>query len=249
MPLKDATFDISRNVFILTLRQILLDMTEVSDHSAENTAYTLDSYWAWLTRESDVSSITAVRNQEAVLEPRGVPQYIAHFVIRTSRYDASVAWYKNFFQADVVHSQEGITFLTWDDEHHRVAIYALPELADLRKDAAGIDHLAFTMADIGELLAAYKRLKATGVMPSLSINHGPTTSLYYADPDGVSIELQIENSTKPGAARAFFESQAFIDNPIGILFDPDDFVTRFESGEDVETLLTRPPGPPPVLNY
>ena len=49
-----------------------------------------------------------------------------------------------------------------------------------------------------------------------SIADCPTTSLYYRDPDGNSIELQVDNfATKEEAAR-YFLSEAFRENPIGV---------------------------------
>lgn len=178
---------------------------------------------------------------------RGIPKYIAHFVVRTSRFAESVAWYTAYFDAEVVYSQDGLTFLTWDDEHHRIAIIGQPDLGDFGKNVAGIDHIAFSMPDIAELVAAYKRLKNIGILPTYSINHGPTTSLYYTDPDGVMNEIQVDNTAFPGGARAFFGSEEFVKNPIGVFFDPDALAARFESGEDESTLLARPDGPIPEL--
>ena len=42
---------------------------------------------------------------------------------------------------------------------------------------------------MGELLGNYRRLKAVGIMPVWCINHGITTSIYYADHDGTMLEL------------------------------------------------------------
>ncbi|MFD2577535.1 VOC family protein [Novosphingobium colocasiae] len=86
------------------------------------------------------------------------------------------------------------------------------------KNVAGVDHVAFSMPDLNDLVAAYKRLKSAGMTPTYSINHGPTTSLYYTDPDGVMVELQVDNIAFPGGARAFFDSKEFTENPIGVFF-------------------------------
>ncbi|BAI98785.1 putative biphenyl-2,3-diol 1,2-dioxygenase III [Sphingobium sp. TA15] len=168
------------------------------------------------------------------------PHYMAHFVIRTSRYDESLAWYQRFFDTETVYAQDGLTFLTFDDEHHRIAIGRIPDLEDHRENIAGVDHIAFSMQNLEDLVTAYERNKAAGIVPFWCINHGPTTSIYYKDPDGVKIELQVDNATFPGGARAFFSSDEFARNSYGIEFDPDDFVARFRAGESTAALLARP---------
>ena len=89
---------------------------------------------------------------------------------------------------------------------------------------------------MGELLGIYLRLKNEGMLPVWSINHGPTTSLYYADPNGNRVELQIENFGSDAEVQRFVESEVFLKNPIGVEFDPDQLVARFEAGDPIEEL-------------
>ena len=44
-----------------------------------------------------------------------------------------------------------------------------------------------------ELLDTYQRLKSDGIVPHGCLDHGMTTSFYYVDPDGNSVELQCDN--------------------------------------------------------
>ncbi len=64
-----------------------------------------------------------------------------------------------------------------------------------------------------------------------------TLSLYYADPDGNQVELQIDTATVD-EANAFMHSDVFAANPIGVVFDPDDLVARRKAGESVESLVS-----------
>ena len=105
--------------------------------------------------------------------------------------------------------------------------------------AAGVDHIAFTFADMGALLGTFARLKASGIEPYWCINHGPTTSLYYRDPDGNQIELQIDNFQTDAELKAFFESGSFAANPIGVAFDPERLVERFENGDSLAELVVQ----------
>jgi hypothetical protein len=40
------------------------------------------------------------------------------------------------------------------------------------------------------------------IRPFYSINHGPTTSLYYTDPDGNRVELLVDNFATAGEGQA-----------------------------------------------
>ena len=54
------------------------------------------------------------------------PIKFAHVVLKTSRYDEMVAWWKDFLGAQARHENGFITFLSYDEEHHREAIRSRP---------------------------------------------------------------------------------------------------------------------------
>jgi hypothetical protein len=101
-------------------------------------------------------------------------------------------------------------------------------------------HVAFTYRTLGDLLATYERLRDAKLLPVFSINHGPTTSMYYVDPDGNQIELQVDNYDSIEDATAFFYSDAFAVNPVGVEFEPEELLARFKAGEDEALLKKRP---------
>lgn len=171
------------------------------------------------------------------------PQKLAHFVRRTARLDELVQWYCTVLGAEVVHSDGGLAFLTYDDEHHRVAIVQIPGIDEQPAMAAGTDHIAFTYGDLGDLLYTYRRLKSGGIAPYWCINHGPTISLYYKDPDGSRIELQVDTFQTADEIDSWMRRGDFAANPIGIVFDPDELIERYESGEPLESLTARAPLP------
>ena len=176
---------------------------------------------------------------------RGVvkPRQLAHVVRRTSRFEELVRWYCTVLGAEVVHSDGTLAFLTYDEEHHRIAIADIPGLPDQPPMAAGTDHIAFTYGDLGDLFHTFRRLKAAGIEPFWCINHGPTTSLYYKDPDGSRVELQVDNLPTAEAIDGWMRTGQFAANPIGVVFDPEELVARYEAGEPIETLTARPPLP------
>ncbi len=179
---------------------------------------------------------------------RIAPMKLAHVVRRTSRFDEMVAWYETVLAARVVHTDGVLAFLTYDDEHHRIAIARVPGLEDAPPMRAGTDHIAFTHADLGDLLSTYARLRAEGIEPYWCLNHGPTTSMYYKDPDGNRVELQIDNFDTAETNR-WMASGEFAVNPIGVIFEPEELLARYRSGEPLSSLLQRPPLPEGVTPF
>jgi catechol-2,3-dioxygenase len=188
------------------------------------------------TREDRSAKLAAERAPIA-------PVKLAHVVRRTSRFEEMLRWYQLFLAARVVHSDGTLAFLTYDDEHHRIAIAAIPGLPDQPPLAAGTDHVAFTHADLGDLLHTYMRLKREGIEPYWCINHGPTTSMYYKDPDGSRIEFQVDNFPTAEEGNRWMRSGDFARNPIGVVFDPEELLARYRAGEPLEQLTMRPPLP------
>lgn len=171
---------------------------------------------------------------------RIAPIRLAHAVMRTSRYDAMVQWYKTVLEAETVFANDQVTFLTYDGEHHRIAIANMPGLFTRPGFLAAADHVAFTYESLGELVHTYRRLKATDILPQWCINHGGTTSMYYGLPDGNYVELQVDNFTTAEALSAFLYGPDFATNPIGVDFDPEELCERHDAGVSHEELVRWP---------
>lgn len=171
---------------------------------------------------------------------RVVPVQLAHIVRRTSRFREMLDWYCTVLAAEVVHADDMLAFLTYDSEHHRIAIASIPGLEDQPAMAAGTDHVAFTYGDLGDLLYTYERLKKACIEPFWCINHGPTTSMYYKDPDGNRVELQVDNMPTAESIDRWMKSGEFAANPIGVNFEPEELLARYRSGEPHESLIERP---------
>jgi len=171
---------------------------------------------------------------------RPAPAKLAHVVLRTARFEEMKAFYATLLGAHPTFENEQLCFMTYDDEHHRIGIINFPHLADADKDKAGMEHIAFTYPDLPSLLAAYAHNKTDGFLPFWTINHGPTISMYYRDPDGNKVELQHDVFPDNPSVDAFFASGAYEENFMGILFDPESMIVDYEAGVPVETLTRRP---------
>jgi len=172
------------------------------------------------------------------------PSKFAHVAWRTRRFDAMLAWYVTVFDARVQHRDPALAFVTYDDEHHRFAFVNLdvlvpgvpePECRGL----VGMEHLAYTYPSLHDLFDHYDALAAQGVRPYWCIHHGVTVSMYYADPDGNQLEFQVECCASAEEANAFMSGPDFAVNPIGVEFDPDEWLARLRRGTPAEELLLR----------
>lgn len=63
--------------------------------------------------------------------------------------------------------------------------------------------------------------------------------MYYRDPDGNQIELQIDSMTNE-ETQDFITSEAFAANPVGITFEPEALIERFNAGESFAELVRWP---------
>ena len=177
-----------------------------------------------------------MRRELAPLDQPLAPAKLAHFVLRTRALKQLVEWYQSVLGAHVVFENPVIAFMTFDDEHHRLALIQNPQWTDAAPDAVGLEHIAFTMGDLGRLLHTYKRLDGQGIHPYWCVNHGPTTSMYFRDPEANQVELQVDNFESVEVLQAWFRGDAFAKNPVGTTFDPAKLLERWEAGHPLEEL-------------
>ncbi len=174
---------------------------------------------------------------------RNRPTKFAHVVYRTRRFDEMLRWYQTVFEARVQHQDEALAFLTYDDEHHRFAFANLdvlkPGTGEDDRGTIGVDHVAYTYATVADLLENYAALKANGIEPYWCIHHGITASMYYADPDGNQMEFQVDCCASAEEVAGFFESGQFAANPIGVEYDPEEWLARYRAGAPESEFLVR----------
>lgn len=170
------------------------------------------------------------------------PTKLAHIVLRTSfaKYDKIVEFYKTFLGGVVIPS-DNISFIRYDDEHHRLAIIRLDDIDSglAHPTSPGLDHICFTYANLKDLATTYRVRKSLGILPVWSTNHGPGTSLYYKDPDGNQLECQVDNFDSMADAIDFIQGPEFKVNPIGVDFDPEELFAKVDQGVDEKVLKKR----------
>ena len=171
------------------------------------------------------------------------PARFVHVVYRTRRFEQMVQWYETVFDAKVRYQNPVLAFLSYDDEHHRIALINLaivhPDATEDRRGVIGVDHVAYTYESVNDLFENYAQLKDKGIRPYWCIHHGVTMSMYYADPDGNQMELQVDACATSDEANAYMDGPHFAANPIGVEYDPDEILARLRSGTPGAEVLTR----------
>lgn len=156
-----------------------------------------------------------------------------HVTLKTGRLEEMIAWYELVLGLDRQFVFEQGAWLTNDAANHRLGLLSTPKVVDDPDKLihAGLHHSAFEYDDIDQLLATYERLKAHGVLPHIVLDHGMTLSMYYLDPDGNSIELQVDNfGNWRQSSHWMHTSSEFAADPIGAPSNPDALVAARRAG-------------------
>lgn len=167
-------------------------------------------------------------------QSKGAPRPRLHHVnLKTCRLDEMIAWYGTVVGMTIQHKFPGGAWLTNDEANHRLAMLTSPKICDDPEKLAhsGMHHFAFEFDSYDDLLRTYVRLSDAGIEPHACVDHGMTTSMYYVDPDGNSVELQSDNFQDWSKSSAYMrESPAFKQDPIGTPYDPRKVVEAWKSG-------------------
>jgi catechol-2,3-dioxygenase len=172
------------------------------------------------------------------------PQKFVHVVYRTRRFPQMLAWYQTVFDARIQYQNPVLAFLTYDGEHHRFAFVNMEVLQPVGTEAdrqrlIGVDHVAYTYASLSDLFENYAQLRAKGIAPYWCIHHGMTVSMYYADPDGNQMEFQVDAFDSTEEANAFMSGPVNAANPIGVGYDPEEWLARLRAGTPASEFLMR----------
>lgn len=165
-----------------------------------------------------------------------------HINLKTLRLQDMIDWYATVLGMETQYRFPGGAWLTNDEANHRIALLVSPVLSE---DAdklmhTGFHHSAFEYANMGDLLDTYSRLKALGIEPHASLDHGITFSLYYEDPDNNSVELQTDNfGSWQESGEWIRTSPLFAANPIGMPVDPEQVVAARQAGASFAELHER----------
>jgi len=169
----------------------------------------------------------------------GSQSRLAHVVLQTAQPKVLSDWHCRLLNGHVVYTGPDLTFIRCDEELYRIALLALPVPGHRSPNTLGLHHVAFTFDDLDSLLARYEELGRAGIRPAAPVQHGPTTSLYYRDPDGNHVELLIDNFATPEEVTAYLEGPEVDADPIGPALDVERMVAARRAGAEPAELTTR----------
>ncbi len=156
-----------------------------------------------------------------------------HVNLKTMRMQKMIDWYATVVGLTTIFQFPGGAWLTNDAANHRLALLTSSKMSDDANKLVhtGVHHIAFEYATIDDLLHSYTRLKDLGMTPHMSLDHGMTLSFYYVDPDGNSVELQVDTFGDWTQSQQWMcTSPDFAADPIGRFVDPDQNVAVRKAG-------------------
>ncbi|THG32558.1 extradiol dioxygenase [Glaciibacter flavus] len=165
-----------------------------------------------------------------------------HTTLATRKLDEMVSFYENVAGLEPVYHGPGAAWLTNDEANHRIALLALPDLKepDDKGHTIGLHHTAFEYRSFSQWIDNYERLAAEGIHPFLNLDHGMTMSMYYQDPEGNGVEIQVDVFGDWAKSKEFMWASAEFDaNPIGVHFDPAQVSAARRSGLTFEEIHGR----------
>ena len=172
-----------------------------------------------------------------------LPLPILHHVnLKSTRLQEMIDWYATVVGLNTVFQFPGGAWLTNDTANHRLALLSSSKMSDDANKLVhtGIHHIAFEYATIDDLLYTYTRLKELGITPHMTLDHGMTTSFYYVDPDGNSVELQIDNFGDWVQSSEWMRtSPDFAADPIGAFVDAEQIIAARKAGASLAEIHRR----------
>lgn len=165
-----------------------------------------------------------------------------HTTFATLKIDEMVAFYENVVGLEPVYHGPGAAWLTNDAANHRIALLALPGLKEPedKGHTIGHHHTAFEYRSFAQWIDNYDRLAAEGITPFLNLDHGMTMSMYYQDPEGNGVEIQVDVFGDWAQSKEFmWASREFDENPIGVHFDPAKVSAARKAGATFEEIHAR----------
>jgi catechol-2,3-dioxygenase len=112
--------------------------------------------------------------------------------------------------------EHGGTFMALPGQSHAIDLFQVKDLEAAQRQTPGVrglGHIAFRVDSEAALKDAYADLRAHGVEISRTIDHVSQKSIYFADPDGNTLEIYYE---LPEALELFARGREDRDVPLAL---------------------------------
>ena len=121
--------------------------------------------------------------------------YLGHVNIYVRNAERARTWYTKVLGLHTYHFTPGrAAFLSADlGQSHEVALMELGDDAPgPRRGQVGLNHMAWMVGSLDDLVQAYRRLKENDVPIDRIVDHGISLGIYFRDPDGNGLEVSYE---------------------------------------------------------
>jgi catechol-2,3-dioxygenase len=192
-----------------------------------------------------MSQMSAMSEHTIEIEGRAPDEVIAprelhHVTYKTNRLDEMVEFYGILTGHQPGYRGDTFAAISFDEANHRIALLGLFPWTELPPEQAfgvtGLHHVGYEYNSLDELLHTYLRVKRAGIEPEWTVNHGPTLSFYYRDPDGNGIELQSDNCGHDSERWKEILEGPFQTNQMGINVNPERMVAARAAGVSEEEI-------------
>jgi len=180
-------------------------------------------------------------NTEITIHPR-----LQHCGLTTGNLDAMLEWYEKVLGITVNKRAvapagtpfKTVAFASNDEVNHRLSFFETPGLqTDGDRDHhARVQHIAFEYDTLDDLLGTYVRLKKLGIPLLWAADQFIQTAIYYADPDGNIIELNVNNFTSDWTVT---EQLKHLPAQLHLNVDPEKMIAARKAGASVWELHER----------
>jgi catechol 2,3-dioxygenase len=181
------------------------------------------------TLSDNVVSVEGYRPDDVI-----PPRELHHVTFKTNRLDQMIEFYATLTGHRPMFHGKRFGAVSFDAANHRIALLQVAPWEELAPERAavsvGLHHVGYEYDTLDELLHTYARVKRRRIEPEWTVNHGPTLSFYYRDPDGNGIELQVDNCGHDLERWKAFFNGPFQQNQMGINVDPEKLVAARARG-------------------
>src|SRR5262249_2417004 len=143
---------------------------------------------------------------------------IGHILLRVLDLERSKKFYSEVLGFKVLEEdpEHGGTFMALDGQSHAIDLFQVKDIEQAQQQTPGVrglGHLACRVESEAALRDAYATLKELGVEITRTIDHGSQKSIYFADPDGNTLEIYYE---LPDALEIFARGREDRDVPLAL---------------------------------
>lgn len=143
---------------------------------------------------------------------------LGHILLRVLDLERSKKFYSDVLGFKVLEEdpEHGGTFMALPGQSHAIDLFQVKDLEAAQCQTPGVrglGHIAFRVDSEAALKDAYADLRAHGVEISRTIDHVSQKSIYFADPDGNTLEIYYE---LPEALELFARGREDRDVPLAL---------------------------------